>query len=93
MIVIWLSLNVLDLLTTLVGLRLGFREVNPIPAFILSNYGEIGLLIFKGASAAALVPVIAILGRKYPRTWIALVLGAALVGMVVVSNLLLLRHF
>jgi hypothetical protein len=92
LITVWLVLNALDLVTTLLGLHMGYREVNPLPAYILSAHGEFGLLLFKAASAAAIVPLIVVLGRRYPRTWWALGLGAVLVGVVVVSNFLLLAQ-
>jgi len=45
--IIFITLQALDIFTTEAGLALGFKEINPIVAFILNYFGYFGLWAFK----------------------------------------------
>jgi hypothetical protein len=51
-------LNMIDWAVTHYGLKLGFAELNPIAAFILSRTGTVGLYTWKMAGVAITILVI-----------------------------------
>jgi hypothetical protein len=57
--------NVLDLQTTLDGLKRGLKEANPIANYVLQTSGTQGLAEFKIAPVIALTTVALIAGDKH----------------------------
>lgn len=60
-----LALVVGDLVLTLVGLEMGFRERNPVVAVVFSLYGPLGLVLLKAIALAAILAVWHALPRRY----------------------------
>jgi len=57
--------NVLDLQTTLDGLKRGLKEANPIANYVLQTSGTQGLTEFKIAPVIALTTIALIAGNKH----------------------------
>jgi hypothetical protein len=81
-----LNLNLGDAVSTHIGLAGGIPEGNPVPARLLASGGELAFLGAKFGVAAAVVLVICLLGRRYPRLWHAITVTNVVLAVVVVSN-------
>lgn len=77
-----LVLNILDVLTTHVGLQLGALEGNPIMAGLIGGVGEAATYAIKLSVVLAVALLICSMGKLQALKWLNLVMGAT-----VVSNL------
>ncbi len=83
----WLSVNLLDLVTTLIGFKQGIPEGNPLPALILAR-GDLGLFIaYKLAMTLAFPVAVLLLSRRHRRIWFALPLATTIALIVVELNI------
>ena len=86
-LVLFALLNVLDLLTTYVDLKVGMREGNPLMQHLLVSYGFGALIFYKLLMILVVTIGIAALSRGYPLlSKITLGLCNGLVLVVVISN-------
>lgn len=86
---LFIVLNLLDILTTHVGLAAGIPEGNPVPAFILASAGEPAMYAAKLAVCAVIILSVLRL-HQYCRLRYTLYIGSAILLFVVASNLSLL---
>jgi hypothetical protein len=86
----YIAISVLDWTTTATALPQGGREGNPIAASLYSQYGSLGLLLFKGAIVAVIIGVLALIPRRIMSKRVAVWVGVAFVALTtfaVVGNL------
>lgn len=69
--------SLLDWLTTAQALAYGGREGNPIAASVFAQYGDIGLLVFKGVIVAFIIAVLVLMPRRVMSLRIATYLAVA----------------
>lgn len=83
---IYLLLQTLDVATTMVALRLGATEGNPVARYILETYGEPVLLVWKAAVVVGVLLVVLALQRRYAGLWFALRVVNVFMAVVVMLN-------
>ncbi len=81
-----LTLNVGDVLTTHFGLASGVSEGNPIPAMLLAHGGEVAMFGGKMAAISAVVLTACLLGRRYPKVWHTFTVTNLVLLAAIVSN-------
>ena len=79
-------LNVLDVVTTWLALRLGLMEGNPLPAALLSAGGTTGLFGFKVIATLLVIGVVLRLSRPFPGVWRALRVSNLFLCLIVFLN-------
>lgn len=87
---LWLGYNLLDVITTHLGLAFGFPEGNPLPAAILKYSSPIMLPVYKLTVALLWLGLVVILARRWRRMWVSLRLANVLVFGAVFWNALLI---
>lgn len=80
-------LNVTDMASTWVGLRIGLSEVNPVASALLACSGEGAIFLFKIVASLLAAAMTVKAGRRYERVWLGLHSGNLLLAIVVFSNL------
>jgi hypothetical protein len=86
-----IGFQVLDSLTTHLGLALEHQELNHFMAPIMATQGELVAYAVKGTALAALLSILMLMHRRKPRVWQAyLVAGWLSAGAVVVNVVQLL---
>jgi hypothetical protein len=92
----WLILaviaNGLDLVSTVVGLRLGIPEDNPLMSWVLGYHGELAMYVLKVLIVTSLVLFVGYLQRHYRRAWIFFLPMIFLPILAVANNLALMLH-
>jgi len=83
----FLGFQVLDALTTHLGLTRRREELNQLMGAILSDHGELATFAIKGIVIATLLAVLMLLQRRRPRIWYAFVFGSWLSAGAVFVNL------
>jgi hypothetical protein len=92
-VVLALALNVGDVISTLIGFRLGVPEGNPLPRLLIGHWGELTFFSFKLWLVAAVIFVVCLLEARYPRLWRAVyVINAVLVAVVLSNSLHILAR-
>lgn len=90
-LMLFLGLQLADMLTTTIGLAVGATEANPLAAMWFAQLGPVlGPLTCKMAAAAAVLALLARIQAKWPQKqlhWRLLHVINACYGTVVVSNL------
>lgn len=79
---LWLALNVLDLVTTQLGLGVGAVEANPVTSWLIGSSGEVITYCLRLTMAAAAALCCYRLGHLVALKWASVLLGA-----VVISNI------
>ena len=87
MIILWLVLNAFDVLTTIVGLRLGALEANPLTAGLIASTGEVATYTVKLLVALVVVGLLCKLGRRLLLKWVNMVMA-----VIIVSNVAILAY-
>ena len=80
------GLNLLDILTTWVGLRMGMVEANALAAAVMREGGQAGMFLFKLVAALLVMNLVVQLSRRFTRVWYALYAGSGLLALVVALN-------
>jgi hypothetical protein len=89
-IYIWITYNLLDIITTDFGLKNGLVEANPLPNLILQNHSELALFGSKLVLASLWLLVVVLLARRREKIWLALRIGNVLVFAAVIWNIFLI---
>jgi hypothetical protein len=89
-IALWIAYNILDLLTTHVGIVIGLTESNPVPAAVMQLTSYAFFPAYKLGVAFLWLVAVILLARRWPRVWLALRLGNVLVCGAVWWNVLLI---
>ena len=87
---IWITYNLLDVITTHLGILHGFPEGNPIPAYIVSLSSPEFLPVYKLTMALLWLGAVVWLARRWERIWIGLRLANIFVFGAVFWNALLI---
>ena len=87
LVYILLALNVLDVLTTHIGLQMGAVEANPVVAGLMGGFGEGATYLVKISIVLAAALLLARLGRPQALKWLNLGMAG-----IVVSNLFILTN-
>lgn len=85
-LLIALVLNLGDALSTHIGLAGGLAEGNPIPAMLLAAGGEWAWIGSKFALVTAVVLMVCLLGRRYPKLWHTFTVTNVVLLAAVISN-------
>jgi Domain of unknown function (DUF5658) len=87
----FLGFQVMDSLTTHLGLSLQHAELNRLMAPLIATRGELAAYAVKGTAIAVLLAVLMLLYRRKPWVWHAYRVGAWLSAVAVVVNVVQLR--
>jgi Domain of unknown function (DUF5658) len=82
----FLGFQVLDSVTTHIGLRLQHVELNRLMAPLISTQGELAAYAVKGTAVAVLLAILMLLYRRKPWVWHAYRVGAWLSAAAVIAN-------
>ena len=83
----FLGFQLMDALTTHVGLSMNHVELNRIMAPIMASDGELVAYAVKGTAVAILLALLMLGSRRIPRIWHVYQVAAILTAMAVVANL------
>lgn len=83
----FIGLNLADIASTLVAVRMGLVEGNYLPSLILSTGSELLMYCFKLFAVSLVVTILVKMTSSYPRLWYALYASNAIMVIVVVGNL------
>ncbi|TMF19259.1 MAG: hypothetical protein E6I31_13945 [Chloroflexi bacterium] len=84
----FVGFQVMDSLTTHIGLALQHAELNHVMAPVIATQGELVAYSIKGTAVAVLLAILMLLYRQKPRVWHAYQVAAWLTAVAVVSNVL-----
>ena len=84
----FVGFQVMDSLTTHIGLALQHAELNHVMAPVIATQGELVAYAIKGIAVAVLLAILMLLYRQKPRVWHAYQVAAWLTAVAVVSNVL-----
>ncbi|HET9847958.1 MAG TPA: DUF5658 family protein [Candidatus Dormibacteraeota bacterium] len=87
-LITFVGFQVLDTLTTHLGLALQHPELNRIMAPIIAADGELAAYAVKGSALAVLLGLLMLFSRRMPRVWRAYQVAAWLTALAVIANLL-----
>ncbi len=79
--------QILDVLTTHIGLSEGRQELNGVAAWVIEHDGELAVYAIKLALVAALVAFLLIIGRRRPGIWNAYLVAAFITTFAVANNI------
>jgi hypothetical protein len=79
--------QLLDVVTTHIGLSQGRQELNGIAAWIIQHDGELAVYAIKLLLVAGLVGLLLILGRRRQGIWNAYLVAACITAFAVANNL------
>ena len=82
----FLAFQLLDVLTTHVGLALHHPELNRLMAPIIAANGELAAYAAKGAAVCILLAILMLSARRMPGIWFAYQVAAGLTALAVISN-------
>jgi len=82
-----IGFQLLDSLTTHIGLALEHEELNRLMAPIMVTRGELVAYAVKGTALAVLLAILMLMHRQKPRVWQAYLVGAWLSAAAVVANI------
>jgi len=89
-IYLWLTFNLLDLITTQVGLQGGSGELNPLYRRLMGQFGLLPALGVKMALVLITIAFIALLARRWGKAWHCLRTANVAACMAVFWNLVIL---
>jgi len=79
--------QILDVVTTHIGLATGRRELNGIAAWIIANDGELAVYAIKLTLVGGLVAFVLLYGRRRAGIWNAYLIAAWITAFAVINNL------
>ncbi len=79
--------QVLDVVTTHIGLSEGRRELNGVAAWLISNHGELTVYALKFSIVGLLLAFLLSIGRRRNKIWNAYLIAAWITTVAVVNNL------
>ncbi len=83
----FVGFQVLDSLTTHLGLALQHQELNRIMAPLMANQGELVAYAVKGTAVAVLLAILMLMYRRKPLVWHAYHVAAWITALGVIANL------
>ena len=88
----FVGFQLLDALTTHLGLATEHLELNRMMAPIIASHGELSAYAVKGTAVAVLLAFLMLASRRIPRVWYVYQLAAGLTALAVVSNVVQLLY-
>ena len=82
----FLGFQLMDSLTTHIGLSLQHPELNRLMAPLIAHQGELAAYAVKGTAVAVLLGILMIWYRRKPRIWYAYQVATCLTAAAVVAN-------
>jgi hypothetical protein len=82
----FLGFQLMDSLTTHLGLAMQHPELNRLMAPLIASHGELAAYAVKGSAVAVLLAVLMLLYRSKPRVWYAYQVATGLTAVAVVAN-------
>lgn len=82
----YVTISLLDVLSTWLALRVGLIESNPLPALVLHWAGPGPMFLLKMVTVLLVAALAASLGSQFPRLWEVLRVSSWLLALVVLSN-------
>lgn len=83
----FVGFQVLDSLTTHLGLALQHQELNRIMAPLMATQGELAAYAVKGTAVAVLLAILMLMYRRKPLVWHAYHVAAWITALGVIANL------
>lgn len=83
----FVTAQVLDVVTTHIGLSRGREELNGAAAWIITHDGELAVYALKLMLVAGLVALLLVLGRRRPVVWNAYLVAAWITTFAVMNNI------
>lgn len=80
------GLNLLDVLTTWIGLQMGMIEANALAAAVMRAEGQGGMFLFKLVAALLVMNLVVQLSPRFARIWYAIYAGSGVLALVVLLN-------
>ncbi len=84
----FISAQLLDVITTHIGLQKGRQELNGVANFLITSQGEFKVYALKLTLVAILLGLLVLLGRRKPRIWDAYLIAAWITTAAVVNNVI-----
>ncbi len=84
----FLGAQVLDVITTHIGLENGRRELNGVADSLINSHGELMVYALKFTLVALLLGLLLIVGKSKPRIWDAYLVAAWITTAAVLNNVL-----
>ena len=84
----FVGFQMLDSLTTHLGLALQHQELNRIMAPLMANQGELAAYAVKGTAVAVLLAILMLVYRRNPLVWHAYHVAAWITALGVIANIL-----
>lgn len=88
-LLLFAMLNALDILTTRLGIVIGIREGNPIPAAIIEA-GGFEAFVFVKIALVLVVCALPVLIPRFHRVWMAIHISSAVLAIAIANNLVLI---
>ncbi len=82
----FIAFQVLDVITTHIGIRSSHSELNQVMAPIVGAQGELAAYAVKGIAVAVLLGMLMVLQYRKPRVWRAFQVAACLTAAAVAAN-------
>lgn len=84
----FLGAQLLDVITTHIGLQNGRQELNGIANSLITSHGELMVYALKLTLVALLLGLLLVVGGRKPRIWDAFLVAAWITTAAVVNNVL-----
>ena len=84
---VFAGVNLLDVVSTWLGMDAGLPEGNFLPSLLISLGGIELMFLFKAAAFLLVVLAVLWLGPRFPRVWYAVYVGNVILALVVLINL------
>lgn len=85
---VYILLTIGDIVSTEIGIRIGMREINLLPAWVMATYGRVEMYTLRIALAALVFLAVARLAPRFPGLWTSVFILNWMVGIVVFGNFL-----
>ncbi len=84
----FIGAQVLDVITTHLGLQSGRQELNGIANILISSHGELMVYAVKLSLVGLLLGLLLMIGNRKPRIWDAYLIAAWITTAAVVNNVI-----
>ncbi|MCL5256431.1 MAG: DUF5658 family protein [Chloroflexi bacterium] len=87
LVILFAATQLLDIITTRLGLQRGATEGNFIPSLILASHGQAGMYLSKLVIVCLILAVVVLLSTRYKHLWQAIRIINVITCLVVISNM------
>ncbi|HEX2986591.1 MAG TPA: DUF5658 family protein [Chloroflexota bacterium] len=89
-LICFIGLNLADIASTFIGLRMGLRESNALPSILYGLAGEFGIYWLKMLVLCLVALLVVRLSVYWPKVWRSLVVANVIIAAVVIGNIMML---